>query len=43
MTQDNDRLPTRDEDFPDWDAAPLDWRTLPIDEIQHERFLHGQE
>lgn len=39
MTQENNRLPTPNEDIPDWAAAPLDWRSLPIDEIYHERRL----
>jgi len=39
----NDRLYPRDDDMPEWDAAPLDWRTLPIDEIQHERMIYGKE
>lgn len=36
----NDRLPPLEADMPEWDAAPLDWRMLPIDEIQHRRNYH---
>ena len=38
----NDRLPPLDADMPEWDAAPLDWRMLPIDEIYHERMIDDQ-
>lgn len=41
MTEQKDSshfLPDESE-LPDWASSmPLDWRTLPIDEIQHRRF-----
>lgn len=37
--QDSTHIPPQDEEWPDWDAAPLDWRVLPIDEIMHERMI----
>lgn len=36
----NDSLPTGQDEYPyNWEAPQLDWRTLPLDEIQHERSL----
>lgn len=29
-----------DDELPSWAESTPDWRTLPIDELNHERFIY---